>query len=129
MMTMSDARPTPALLREAKAFLEQNPDRWGQGSYFPMPSVDGVDHYGDGTEPNCKMCGLGVIAHLIDPSYPHKAIMTPDFSEAEKALNEVTGRFPAWNDREGRTVQEVIDVFQVAINRLEAKPKFGPLAE
>lgn len=93
-----------ALERARKRIAE--PGAWCQGTFYQKADGREADGHGDA----CRFCGYGAL-HIETRDPLVWAYATDELD------NMVGGHFPDWQDQPGRTQEEVIAVFDRAIEK------------
>ena len=127
MMTMPEQleRSSPPQRYQAARLLEQAADfpdgQWTQGAKARGPNGDPMTYHPGRTPESsvyfpARFCALGHIERVTG-CLSHR----PDLPTAllrEAVTREIHEPIPDWNDKPGRTAQEVRQLFQKAANRL-----------
>lgn len=114
-------RPTSAILREARALLER-PNGWCQNSYFQPNAHEALSYCMLGAA-NMAGCGSPLPSPGIARLYPERASVN---YYLDKAAHDMSGSdlfmsAPRFNDTPGRTLAEVLAVYDYAIKLAEAE--------
>lgn len=103
---------TSELLRKAADEIRRR--GWYQGGYGSDISEEGFG--------SCKVCSLGAVNAASYNGDPWNGMLFKDTARERAILlleESAGGTLPHWNDAPGRTVEEVLDVFEKAAQAAE----------